>query len=159
MPKPLTFDEYLDRLFAGPNWHDGCVSMLAAFLETIDSCRDDPEHGLPRTAPSIVDQTVALAGQLQRLEHRLRDTAERGGPGFQTSEMAAVLWWSGMALHKAAAAAEGGQTRMAAGAWDEAFFEIHAQMYETMSAVSLIFIAERLLHHLGTEGIGDARPN
>lgn len=63
-----------------------------------------------------------------------------------------------MALHKAAAT-ESSRVKMAASAWDDAFPEIHALMYETMSAVSLISVAEEVIQRLEPEGIGNARPN
>ena len=36
LPEHLSFDSYLDVVFASPNWLDACASMLSAFVETID---------------------------------------------------------------------------------------------------------------------------
>ena len=157
--KQVSFANYLDTIFAGPDWLDACVQMLSVFAEDIDSCRDNPSQSLPGIAPSIVDQVVAVAGRAQRLERRLRDSAERHGPEFQTQELGAVLWWAGMASHKALAGAEGAREKMARNAWDDAFFEIHALMYDTMSAVSLLSVAEGLIHRMETEGPTRKRPN
>ena len=158
-PKQVSFDEYLDIVFASSNWLDGCVTMLAAFVEDIDSARDNPALSLPPTAPSIVDQGAALTGRAKRMEMQLRETAERRGPAFQTSELGAVLWWAGMASHKATAAAESARAKMARNAWEDAFFEIHALLYDTISALSLLSVAEGMIRRMETEGSGDARPN
>jgi hypothetical protein len=157
-PKEVSFDRYLDMVFASSSWLDACVTMLAAFLENIDSCRDHPELSLPEIAPSIVDQVRAVAGRAQRLEHQLRTTAERHGPAFQTDELGAVLWWAGMASHKATAAMESAHDKMARNAWENAFFEIHAMMYDTMSALSLLSVAEGMIQHMETEHTGGVRP-
>lgn len=158
-PKQVSFDQYLDIIFATSNWLDACVNMLSVFLEDIDSCRDNPGQSLPGSAPSIIDQVVALAGRARRLELQFRDTAEKHGPEFQTTELGAVLWWAGMASHKARAAAESARDKMARNAWDDAFFEVHALMYETMSALSLLSVAEGMIQRMETEGMGHVRPN
>jgi|GEM_PF-4465102 len=100
-----------------------------------------------------------MAGRAQRLELRLRHTVETRGPEFQTSELGAVLWWAGMASHKAAAAVEGVRDKMAQDAWEEAFFEIHALMYDTMSALSLLSVAEGMIQRMETESSDRERPN
>jgi hypothetical protein len=100
-----------------------------------------------------------VAGRAQRLELQLRGTAERHGPAFQTSELGAVLWWAGMALHKAARAGEGARNKMAQKAWEDAFFEVHALLYDTMAAVSLLSVAEGMIQRMETEGIDPGRPN
>lgn len=158
-PQEVSFDRYLDMVFASPNWLDGCVTMLATSLEDIDSCRDNPGLSLPEMAPSIVDQVGALAGRAQRLERQIRTAAERNGPAFQTSELGAVLWWAGMAMHKAVAATESARGTMARNAWEDAFIEIHAMLYDTMSALSLISVAEGMIQRMKTESAGDVRPN
>ena len=158
-PKQVSFDRFLDTIFASSNRLDACMNMLAVFLEDIDSCRDNPGQSLPASAPSIVDQVAAVAGRAQRLELRFRDTAEKRGPGVQTAELGAVLWWAGMASHKAVAAAEGVRDKMAQDAWEEAFFEIHALMYDTVSALSLLSVAEGMIQRMETEGSGRERPN
>jgi hypothetical protein len=158
-PKQVSFAEYLDTIFASSNWLDACVGMLAVFVDDVDSCRDNPGQTLPGTAPSIVDQAAALAGRAQRLERSLRAGAERRGPEFQTSELGAVLWWAGMASHKAAAAAQGARDKMARAAWEDAFYEVHLLLYETMSALSLLSVAEGMIRRMETEGTGRVRPN
>ena len=158
-PRQVPFDQYLDAAFASPNWLEACVSMLAAFLESIDSCRDSPGLSLPQIAPPIVDQVSAVADRAQRLEIQLRTTAESHGPAFQTSELGAVLWWAGMASHKANAAAKGARDKMARNAWEDAFLEIHALMFETISAISLLSVAEGMLQHMENEGTDHVRPN
>ena len=158
-PKQVSFDRFLDTIFASPNRLDACVNMLSVFLESIDSCRDNPGQSLPSRAPSIVDQLAAIAGRARRLELRFRDTAKKRGPEFQTSELGAVLWWAGMASHKAAAAAEAVRDKMAQNAWEETFVEIHALMYDTMSALSLLSVAEGMIQRMEAERIGRERPN
>ena len=158
-PRQVPFDQYLDAAFASPNWLEACVSMLAAFLESIDSCRDRPALSLPQIAPSILDQVIAIADRAQRLELQLRTTAESHGPAFQTSELGAVLWWAGMASHKATAAAKGARDKMARNAWEDAFLEIHALMFETISAISLLWVAEGMIQHMESEGTDRVRPN
>lgn len=158
-PKQVSFDRYLDSIFASPNWLDGCVGMLSALLEDIDSCRETLGVSLPQIAPSIVDQVAAVTGQAQRLELRFRDTVEMRGPAFQTSELGATLWWAGMAAHKAASAAGAARDKMAQNAWEDAFFEIHALMYDTISAVSLLSVAEGLIQRMETERTNRVRPN
>ena len=158
-PKQVSFDRYLDFIFASSNWLDACVNMLSVFLESIDSCRDNPGQSLPASGPSIVDQVAAVAGRAHLLELRFRDTAEKRGPQFQTSELGAVLWWAGMSSHKAAVAAKGVRDKMAQDAWEEAFFEVHALMYDTMSALSLLSVAEGMIQRMETESSGRERPN
>jgi hypothetical protein len=133
--------------------------MLSAFLEDIDSCRDAPAQSLPRTGPSIVEQVAALSDRARCLERQFRESAERRGPEFQTPELGAVLWWAGMASHKAAAASEGARAKTARNAWEDAFFEIHALMYETMSALSLLAVAEEMIQRMEAEGVSRVRPN
>jgi hypothetical protein len=157
-PRELSFDAYLDAVFASPSWLDACVTMLSAFVEDVDSCRDDPGRRLPELAPPIALQVSALNDRAKRLHLQLRSSAEERGPAFQTSELGAVLWWAGMASHKAAAAAESAQDRMKGEAWEEAFFDLHAMMYETMSALSLLSVAESMMQRMETEP-GRARPN
>src|SRR5438270_12902702 len=118
-PKQVSFDEYLDIIFASSNWLEACVTMLSVFLEDLDSCRDDPAMRLPEIAPSILDQVTSVSSRAHRLELQLRGTAERRGPAFQTSELGSVLWWAGMASHKATGAAEGSRAKMAKNAWDD----------------------------------------
>jgi hypothetical protein len=90
-PQQVPFDQYLDAVFASPTWLEACVSMLAAFLESIDSCRDSPGLSLPQMAPPIVDQVSAIADRAQHLELQLRTTAESHGSVFQTSQLRAVF--------------------------------------------------------------------
>lgn len=159
LPEEISFDRYLDTIFAASNRLDACVNMLSAFLESIDSCRDDLRERLPGMAPSIVDQVVAVVDRAQRLERRLRTVAQTRGPEFQTSELGAVLWWAGMASHKAMAAAEAARGKMAREVWDDAFFEVHALMYDTMSALSLLSLAEAMIQRMERESIGRYNPN
>ena len=53
--KLISFDRYLDSIFADRTWLDACVNVLSVFLEDIDSCRDDPGQSLPGIAQSMVD--------------------------------------------------------------------------------------------------------
>jgi hypothetical protein len=158
-PKQVSFDEYLDIIFSSSNWLDACVPMLAVFLEDIESCRDNLDEKLPEIAPSILDQVGAIAGRAQRLELELRSKAGSHGPAFQTSELGAVLWWAGMALHKGMGAAEGARDKMDRKVWEDAFLEVHASMYETMSALSLLSVAEGMMLRMETEGTDRPRPN
>jgi len=50
-PEQVSFDRYLDTIFASSNRLDACVNMLSVFLEDIDSCRDNPGQSLPASAP------------------------------------------------------------------------------------------------------------
>lgn len=158
-PKQLSFDRYLDTVFAGSSWLEACVTMLTTFLESIDSCRDDPGRSLLSTAPAIVDQVAAVAGAARNLEHRFRKIAEKRGPEFQTDELGAVLWWAGMASHKAGGAVEAARRLMAQDAWEQAFFDIHALMYDTMAALSLLAVAEGMMQRMETESLGRERAN
>jgi len=96
-PQQVPFDEYLDAVFASPNWLEACVSMLAAFLESIDSCRDSPGLSLPQIAPPIVDQVSAVADRAQRLVHAIgillgsRGLAGRSAHEGIQQEMDAVI--------------------------------------------------------------------
>lgn len=157
-PREVSFDTYLDTVFASPNWLDACVTMLSAFVEDIDACRDDPGRRLPDLAPPIAAQVSALNDRAQRLHQQLRSSAEQRGPAFQTSELGAILWWAGMAAHKATAAAGTARDQIAGNAWEDAFFELHALMYETMSALSLLSVAESMMQRMETEP-GRSRPN
>lgn len=158
-PEQVSFDRYLDLVFSSSNWTDACVSMLSAFLETIDACRDNLSESLPDAAPSIVDQVEALAGRAQQFESDLRSQAGRYGPEFKTSELGAVLWWAGMASHKATSAVKNFRAKMDANNWDGAWFEIHALMFDTMSALSLLSVGETMIRRMETEGLGHVRGN
>lgn len=46
---------------------------------------------------------------------------------------------------KAAAAAESARAIMARGDWEDAYFEIHALLYDTISALSLLAVAEGII--------------
>jgi hypothetical protein len=48
---------------------------------------------------------------------------------------------------------------MARNAWEDAFLEIHALMFETISAISLLSVAEGMLQHMENEGTDHVRPN
>jgi hypothetical protein len=158
-PRQVTFDQYLDLVFAGPGWLEACVGMLSAFLQDIDTDSDDAAERLPEIAPSIVEQASAIVGAAKRLEQRLREAAEQRGPAFQTDELGAVLWWAGMASYKATSAAEGARGRMAEQTWDDAFFEIHALLHGAISALSLLSVAEGMMRRMEAEGTGRERPN
>lgn len=158
-PIRVSFDSYLDTVFASSNWVEGCLSMLSAFLESVDSCRDDPGQRLPDLAPSIVDQVEAVAGRVRRLESRLRAAAEAHGPEFQTSELGAALWWAGMASHKAMGAVPIVREHLSHRAWEKAFYEVHALMFDVISAISLLALAEGMIHRMEAERRGPDRPN
>ena len=158
-PRQVSFDEYLDIIFASPNWLDSCVTMMAVFLEDVESCSENLSQKLPEVAPSILDQVDAIAARAQRLEMELRDTAQSRGPAFQTNELGSVLWWAGMALHKAASASQGARDKMARGIWDDAFLEVHASMFETMSGLSLLSTAGEMMLRMENEGTDRPRPN
>ena len=158
-PKQISFGQYLDTIFASPIWLDACVNMLSVFLEDIGACRENPSQSLPRIAPSIVEQVAAVAGQAHRLELRFRDTAEKHGPEFQTNELGAILWWAGMASHKARGSVQTIGKKSEQNAWDDVFLEVHAMMYDTISALSLLSTAERMIQRMETEGTGRDRPN
>jgi hypothetical protein len=98
-----------------------------------------------------------VADRAHRLEKRFRELAYRRGPEFQTPELGAILWWAGMASHKAAAATEDSRQKMSTGAWDDAFFTIHSLLYDTMSALSLLSVAEGLIRRMEAES--PDRPN
>jgi hypothetical protein len=158
-PEEISFDRYLDLIFASSNRTDACLSMLSAFLENIDACRDSLSQSLPEAAPSVVDQVEALAARARQFEANLRAEAERHGAEFKTSELGAVLWWAGMASHKAISSATSSRTKMAANDWDSAWFEVHALLFDTMSALSLLSVAENVLHRMELEGLGHVRGN
>jgi hypothetical protein len=159
-PKQISFDEYLDSVFASPIWLDACVNMLSVFLEDIDACRDNPGRDLPDLAPSILDQVAAVAIRARRKESHFRDTAEKRGPEFKTTELGAVLWWAGMASHKAEAAGRAVLKKINQNAWDDVFFEVHAMMYDTIAALSLLSVAERMIERMESlAGSAGERPN
>jgi hypothetical protein len=158
--KEVSFDQYLDMIFAGPIWLDACTGMLSVFLEDIEGCRENPRETLPEIAPSIVDQVSRVAERARRLEGRFRQAAEERGPRFQTTELGAVLWWVGLACHKAAGNAENARERMDRKAWDDAFIDVHSLLYETMSALSLLAVAEGMLAEMEeANGETGGRPN
>jgi hypothetical protein len=158
--KEVSFDQYLDMIFAGPMWLDACTNMLSVFLDDIEGCRDKPRESLPEIAPSIVDQVTRVAERARRLEARFREHAEERGPEFKTAELGSVLWWAGLASHKAASAAESVQGHMERKAWDDVFFDVHTLMFDTMSALSLLSVAERMINRMEQDGdAGGRRPN
>jgi len=146
-------------VFASPDWLEGCVSMLSAFLETIDECRDNPEERLPEVAPPVVDQVAAVVERARDRQQGLRESAQARGPEFRTSELGAVLWWAGMALHKATEAIPAARRKMAQGARFEAFVEVHSLLYDTISGLSLLSVAEGLIHDMEMAGREHERPN
>lgn len=158
-PRQVSFDQYLDILFASSGWLDACVNMLSVFLEDIECGRDNPAEALPGIAPSIVDQVAAVAGRARRLEHQFRVTAEKRGPEFQTTQLGAVLWWAGMASHKADAALEDARGEMARNDWQDAFIQINLLLYDTVAALSLLSVAEGMIRRMETEGIERERQN
>jgi hypothetical protein len=159
-PKQVSFDEYLDSVFASPIWLDACVNMLSVFLEDVDACREKPEQDLPGLAPSIVDQVAAVADRTRRLELRMRGIAEKRGTQFMTTELGATLWWAGMASHKATGAVQHIREKMGRNAWSDVFFEVHAMMHDTAAALSLLSVAERMIKRMESEGVpGSERPN
>jgi hypothetical protein len=158
-PNEMSFDDFLDTVFASSRWLDACVDLLSAFLEELDSCRDNPRESLPESGSSIVEHVAAVADRAERLQLQLRETAERRGPAFQTSELGAVLWWVGMALHKASGSVESARDKMAYHAWEEAFIEVHALLYDTMAGISLLSVAQALIERMESEGVDRARPN
>ena len=157
-PRLISFDEYLDVIFASDDWLDACVNMLSVFLEDIESCREDPVGTLPAVAPSIVDQVAAVAERTQRLQREVRSSAEGRGPQFQTTELGAVLWWAGMGAHKAVTAVPSIRDAMGRGAWDDTYFAIHALLYDTISALSLLSVADGVFAQQ-VESFGRGRPN
>lgn len=158
--KQVSFDQYLDILFAEGIWLDGCTTMLAVFLEDIETGRDNPRETLPDIAPSIVDQVTRVSRHAHGLEQSFRALAQERGPAFQTNELGAALWWAGMAAAKADASAQEVQKKMASNDWPEAYFEIHRLMYETICALSLLSVAERIMRRQEDEQErGGARPN
>lgn len=159
LPEQVSFDQYLDTVFASSKWVDACVTMLSAFLESIDACRDDPDQQLPDIAPSIVDQVAAMVDRAQRLEQSFRATAEERGPAYQTPELGAALWWTGMSLHKAMAAVEGARKQISQNAWWEVFFEVHALLHGAISAISLLALAEGMIQRMEAAGVSQGRPN
>jgi hypothetical protein len=159
LPEEVSFERVLDTIFASANWLDACTQMLSVFLESVDECREDPGATLPGMAPAVVDQVAALAGRAKSLELRFREMAEKRGPSFQTTDLGAVLWWAGMAAHKASSAAEGARHNVARHAWEDAFVEIHALLYEAISALSLLGLAEEMILRMDREGVGHERPN
>ncbi len=48
---------------------------------------------------------------------------------------------------------------MAANDWDGAWIEIHALLFDTMSALSLLSVAETTLQRMVNEGFGHIREN
>lgn len=158
-PKQISFDQYLDAVFDSPNWVDACVNMLAAFLESLEECRDDPGRELPRMGPPLIDQIAAVAHRAKRREDQFRVIAEKHGPEFQTSELGATLWWAGMAVHKAVGAAAGSREKLAERAAEDALFEIHALLFDTMSAISLLSVAEGMIEGMEAGIKGRERPN
>ncbi|MGH2442654.1 MAG: hypothetical protein ACRDFX_05785 [Chloroflexota bacterium] len=157
-PKQISFDSYLDTIFAGGAWLEACVNMLSVFLEDIDSCRDEPGKLLPGIAPSIVDQVAAVADRARHLQAQHRSTAEQHGPEAQTAELGAILWWAGMASHQAGAALTASRDLMERNAWDEAFIQINVLMYDTISSLSLLSISEEMVR-LATQSRAGERPN
>lgn len=158
-PRQVSFDGYLDTIFDSANWVDACVTMLSVFLEDIESCRDNPGQHLRDIAPSIVDQVHGVAARAERLERHFRSTAEAHGPEFQTTELGAILWWAGMASHKAIGAVAVAREKLSQNAWEKAYYEIHTLMYDTISAISLLAIAEGMIRRMESEGDGRQRPN
>lgn len=156
--KPTSVDKQVDGIFAGAGWFDACMTILAACLDELDACRDDPQAELPSIAPPIVEQVTAIAERAQQLQLQLRWSAEQRGPAAQTLELGAMLWWAGMGLHKGASAAAAISSRTAGGAWDDALYEIHALLYDTVSALALLCAAQAQLEK-GTERAGSGRPN
>jgi hypothetical protein len=157
--KEVPFDEYLDLVFAGPMWVDACTSMLSVFLEDVEGCREDPGEGLPEIAPSILDQVARVGERARRLESRFRQWAQGRGPTFQTTELGALLWWAGLASHKGAGGVETVRRQIERQAWEDVFIDLHTLMFDTMSALSLLGVAERVIHRLDADGEGGGRPN
>jgi hypothetical protein len=159
-PKQVSFDKYLDSVFASPIWLDACVNMLSVFLEDVDSCRENPDRDLPGVAPSIVDQVAAVADRARRMGIRMREATEKRGPEWKTTELGATLWWAGMAAHKATGAVQNVRAKMGRNDWSDVFFEVHAMMHDTASALSLLSVAERMIKRMESEGVAGAeRPN
>jgi hypothetical protein len=158
-PKEVSFADYLDYVFGSPIWLDTCVSMLSVFVGNIDRCRDNPARDLPDLAPAVLEQVEAVNERAKRLEKHFRELAEKR-PEFKTGELGAILWWAGMAEHKATSAIESSREKMERKDWDEAFFEIHAGMFDTVSALSLLYVADGMIGRMESEGRPETdRPN
>ena len=157
--KAISFDQYLDMVFAGSGWLDACTTMLAVFSNDIEGCRDNPSEGLSEVAPSILDQVTRVADRARRLEMSFRELAHEGGARFQTIELGSVLWWAGLASHKAAGGAETVRKQIDQRAWQDVFIDLHTLIFDVISALSLLGIAERLISRMEIEDESSGRAN
>jgi len=69
-----------------------------------------------------------------------------------------MLWWTGMGSHKAGGAATAARDMMARNAWEDAFYVINALLYDMISALSLLSVAESMIKRETQLG-GSERPN
>jgi hypothetical protein len=157
--KEVSFDLYLDIIFASSGWLDACTTMLAVFSNDVESCRENPGQDLPELAPSILDQVARVAERARRLEQSFRDMAHERGPRFRTVELGSALWWAGLASHKAVGGAETVSNQVAQGAWEDVFIDLHTLIFDVISALSLLGIAERLVTQLELEDESSGRAN
>lgn len=88
----------------------------------------------------------------------LRDTAEGHDAELKTAELGAVLWW-GAWLRTRGGSSRGGQEEDDAGWLGDTFFRIHAMMFETMSSLSLLWLAEDMIRQMEAEGVRAERGN
>jgi hypothetical protein len=157
--KEISFDQYLDMIFAGSGWLEACTTMLAVFSNDIESCRENPGEGLPEEAPSILDQVTRVAERARRLETSFRELAHERGARFQTIELGSTLWWAGLASHKAAGGIERVQKQITRQAWEDVFIDLHTLIFDVISALSLLGIAEQLVSRMELEAESSGRSN
>jgi hypothetical protein len=111
---------------------------------------------VPSVAPSILDQVAHLAERARNMEGHFRAKAESRGPAFQTRELGALLWWAGLAAHQASVDAEDVGRQIAGKIWSDVFFTAHRQVFDTISALSLLAQAERTIARMEQERSSDA---
>jgi hypothetical protein len=82
-PKPLSFSDYLDTIFAGPTWRDRCVTKLSAFLESIDSWLV-----MPRITGALLN---SVPGHLAGIAGGVFNTSRQSGGALAVAVFRACL--------------------------------------------------------------------